>query len=204
MSSGYMRPGTSITGHPSRNAETAVDSSVADITTIRRSSRASHGVDAALVKLVEDDGRESGEQRVGLQARGQDPFGDDEDARLRAESALEAHLPADLAAERPPVLVGDARRNRARGDASGLQQDDRAVPHERRRHARRLSGARGRGDDGGPRAAHVIDYLVDVGIDRKGDHSGPTGEFQRPQSSRRRASRPQPTRYMRYCAACVL
>src|SRR5439155_38827 len=55
-------------------------------------------VHTALVKLVEHDGREVGEQRVGLQAGGQDSLGDDEEARLRAESALEAHLPADLAA----------------------------------------------------------------------------------------------------------
>ena len=77
-------------------------------------------VHTALVKLVEHDGREVGEQRVGLQAGGQDPLGDDEEARLRAESALEAHLPADLAAKGPAALVGDARRNRTRGDASGL------------------------------------------------------------------------------------
>ena len=42
------------------------------------------GVDAALVKLVEDDRAEVGEQRIGLQARGQHAFGDDEQPRVRA------------------------------------------------------------------------------------------------------------------------
>ena len=45
-------------------------------------------------------------------------------SRVRgAESALEADLPADLAADRPAALVGDALRDRARGDAPRLQQD---------------------------------------------------------------------------------
>ena len=85
------------------------------------------GVDAALVKLVEDDGAEVGEQRIALQPRGQDAFGDDEQPRVGAEAALEADLPADLAAERPAALVGDPRGDRARGDAPRLQQDDGTV-----------------------------------------------------------------------------
>ena len=53
--------------------------------------------------------RELGQQRIGLQPCGQDAFGDDEQPRLGAEAALEAHLPADLAADRPAALVGDPR-----------------------------------------------------------------------------------------------
>ena len=55
-------------------------SSVADVTTMRRSSRARQrlfrqrdreiAVHAALVKFVEDDRVEVGEERIGLQARG--------------------------------------------------------------------------------------------------------------------------------------
>ena len=40
-------------------------------------------MDAALVKLVEHDGAEFGEQRIALQARGQNAFGDDQQARRR-------------------------------------------------------------------------------------------------------------------------
>ena len=96
--------------------------------------------------------REIGEQRIGLQARGQDAFGDDEQPRVGAEPAIEAHLPADLAAEGPAALVGDARGDRPRGHASRLQQDDGTVGDERRRHARGLSGAGRGGDDRGARA----------------------------------------------------
>ena len=109
------------------------------------------GVDAALVKLVEDDGAEVGEQRIALQPRGQDAFGHDEQPRVGGEAALEADLPADLAAERPAAFVGDARGDRARGDAARLQQDDRTVGRERRRNTRRLAGA-GRGGDDRARA----------------------------------------------------
>ena len=125
------------------------------------------GVDAALVELVEDDRREIGEQRIGLQPRGQDAFGDDEQAGVGAEAAVEAHLPADLAAERPAALVGDPRGDRARRHATRLQQDDRAVGDQRRRDARRLAGARRGGDDRGPRAPDVIDDLIEERIDRE-------------------------------------
>src|SRR5260221_327213 len=65
-------------------------------------------VDAAFVNLVEDDGAEIRQQRIGLQPRGQDAFGDDEQARRRAEVAVEPHLPADFAAESPAALRGNA------------------------------------------------------------------------------------------------
>src|SRR5712672_3646359 len=65
------------------------------------------GVDAALVKLVEDDGGEVRQQRIALQARGEDAFGYDEQPRVGAEAALESDLPADLAAERPALLMRD-------------------------------------------------------------------------------------------------
>ena len=116
-------------------------------------------MNAALVKLVEDDGREIGEERIGLQPRGQDALGDDEQPGVGAEPAVEAHLPADLAAERPAALVGDARGDRTGGHAARLQQDDRAVGDERGRDARRLAGAGRRGDDRGARAPEVVDDL---------------------------------------------
>ena len=58
-------------------------------------------VDAALVKLVEDDGAESREQRILLETRGENAFGRDEQAGVGAEAPLEPDLPADLATDRP-------------------------------------------------------------------------------------------------------
>ena len=81
---------------------------------------------AALVELVEDDRSEIREQRILLQARRQHALGRDEQTRRGAEPALEADLPADLAADRPAALVGDARGDRARGDAPRLQQNERS------------------------------------------------------------------------------
>ena len=75
--------------------------------------------------------REVAQQRILLQARGQDAFGDDEQPRVGGELALEADVPADLAAERPAALVGDAPRHRSRRHPPRLQQHDAA----RRRRA---------------------------------------------------------------------
>ena len=55
-------------------------------------------------------------------------------------------------AERPALLVGDPPRDRARGDPPRLEQEDRAVGDQRRRHPRRLARARRRDEHGGPRA----------------------------------------------------
>ena len=88
------------------------------------------GVNAALVELVEHDGPEIREQRILLQPRRQHAFGRDEQLRSRTESALEADLPADLLADRPPAFRRDALRDGARGHAARLQQDQRAVVDE--------------------------------------------------------------------------
>ncbi len=102
-------------------------------------------MNAALVELIDDDRGDVAQQRIALQVRGQDAFGDDEQARVRGELPLEADVPADLAADGPAALVGDASCHRARGHAPRLQQQHAAAIDERRRHARRLAGAR-RGD----------------------------------------------------------
>ena len=76
------------------------------------------GVDAALVKLVEDEGAEAGEQRILLQPGGQDPFGRDEQLRV-AVNGVEPDLPSDLVAEgpapAPPRSAGEARAATRRG-----------------------------------------------------------------------------------------
>jgi hypothetical protein len=93
------------------------------------------------VEFVEDDRLEIREQRVLLQARGQHAFGGDEQLRARAESLFQPDLPADLAADRPAALVGDALRDGTRGDAARLKQDQRAVVDQRRRNASGLAGS---------------------------------------------------------------
>ena len=119
------------------------------------------------MKFVEDDGGEIGQQRIRLQPRGQDAFGDDEQAGVGAEAPLETHLPADFAAERPAALVGDARRDRACGHAARLQQDDRAVRDQRRRNSRRLAGAGRRGNDRRARTAYPFDDAGDERVYRE-------------------------------------
>ncbi len=109
-------------------------------------------VDAALVELVEHDRVKVREQRVLLQARGEDAFRGDEQPGLADELTLEADVPPDFAPRRPALLGGDAPRNGSRGDASRLEQDEPAVTDECRRHTRRLTGAR-RGSDDSPRAS---------------------------------------------------
>jgi hypothetical protein len=124
---------------------------------------------AALVKFVEDDGRELRQQRIVLQARGQDAFGHDEQPRVGAEAAFEADLPADLAAERPALLMRDPRGNRTRGHAPRLEQDDGAVREESGRNAGGLARAGRRGNHRGSRSPDAIDDLVEERVDRERD-----------------------------------
>ena len=99
------------------------------------------GVNAPLVKLVDDDRAERREQRILLQPRRQDALGGDEQPRVGRELAVEAHVPADFAAERPPCSLRDAPGDRARRNAPRLQQQHRTVarpaPAERASSCRR-------------------------------------------------------------------
>ena len=87
---------------------------------------------------------------------------------MGTKPAFEANLPADFAADRPIPLVGDALRNRASGHAPRLQQDDGTVFDQRRRHARRLAGARLGRDDNCPRSPNSVGDGVDERIDWEG------------------------------------
>ncbi len=136
------------------------------------------GVNAALVELVQHDGGEVGEQRIPLQPRGQDPFGDDEQPGVRGEAAFEPDLPSDLAANGPSLLLGDARRDGARRHPSRLQQDDRAGGHQRRRHPRAFARTRrGRQDqraltiDKGASIAINVSLFPDLTFDPMRDFS---------------------------------
>jgi len=116
----------------SRNFASGPASSVADITTMARSSVQSqpasrvpglNRVDAALVKFIEHHDAKLTEQRIALQPRGQDSFRRDQQLRSRREASLESDLPSDLLADFPATFLRDASRQRARCNAAWLQQN---------------------------------------------------------------------------------
>jgi hypothetical protein len=105
------------------------------------------------VELVEDHGARFLQERIGLEHLHENPLGDDQNLRLRPRSALEADLVANLATERPAVLLGHTAGGGPGGDAPRLQQDDppsAAKPRRQQggRHAGRLPRTRG-GDEHG-------------------------------------------------------
>ena len=71
------------------------------------------------MKFVDDDGVDVTEERIVLQVRREDAFGDHEQPRLAREAPLEPDMPADLAADRPAAFFGDARGDGASGDSAG-------------------------------------------------------------------------------------
>ena len=90
------RPGT--IGQPSRKRATGSASSVADMTTRIKSGRTSRrtsrkqrqrqvAIQVALVKLVEDDGADGFEERVGQELPGEDALGQESQAGLRVRTA---------------------------------------------------------------------------------------------------------------------
>jgi hypothetical protein len=177
MSMGYKRPGTSTTGQRSRKADTSELSSVADITTIRRSSRARQaclasdpdvGVHAPLVELVEDDCAELRKEWILLEPRRQHALGGHQQSSSRTEASFESDLPANLFADSPPLLVGNAMCNRAGSNTARLQQDQWAVADQRWRHTRCLTGARLGSDDNRTRSPKRFGDRIDVRIDGKG------------------------------------
>ena len=147
------------------------------------------GVDGSLVELVEHDRADAGDQRIVDQARGEDAFGGEQDARRRREPALEAHVPADLLAERPAALLGDPARDGPRRDPPRLQHQHRPVGGERRRQPRGLAGAGRRDDDRGAVPAHGIDDGVDVRVDRERIQAHGTSERVQLEAQSRRGFR---------------
>ena len=146
-----MRPGTLTIGQSSRNLDTASASSVADITTMRRSVRARHAClarasprsawmlrswNSSRTMVLKEDSR-----GIFLKPCRQNPFGCDEQSGIGSKPAFEANLPANLAADGPAAFVRDALRDRARRHTTRLQQDDCAIGEQCRRHACRLAGA---------------------------------------------------------------
>src|SRR5688500_520831 len=138
-------------------------------------------MNASLVELVEDDGREIGEQRVLLKARRENAFGNDEQACAVCKPFLETNLPADFVSDGPTAFLGNASSDRARGETARLQQDHRSTVDQRRRDARGLART-GRGRQHHCSAAlerllHVSDVRVDYERDQREQEFKRSGEF---------------------------
>ena len=130
------------------------------------------GVERALVELVEQDGGDAVEGRVGEHKAREHAFG----------HHLDAGCPRDLGAEPDTVADGRAdrlaqRRRHARGGGAGgeparLEHDDLSVPRPRllgqhERNPRRLAGAGRRDQDGGARRAQGRGELWQHLVDRQ-------------------------------------
>ena len=126
---------------------------------------------AALVKLVDHDGHEIGEERILLQSRGQDAFGCHQQASLSGRAPVEAHVPADLPAERPATFLGDPPSDGPRRHSTRLQQEHRTIANERRRHPRRLASTWRRSDHHRARSANGVDDLRNVRVNRQLIHA---------------------------------
>ncbi len=134
------------------------------------------GMNASLVKFVEDDRREIREQRILLKARRQNAFGDDEEPRVSRETLFESDLPADFAAERPLAFFCDAPRNGARSHTARLQQNDRSGIDQRRWNARGLAGAGRRRQHDRPASRERVANIRDVRVNNQREE-----RFQRPE-----------------------
>ena len=130
------------------------------------------GVHTALVELVEDDRRHVRDQRILLQARRQDAFGCKQHLCVGAVAWFETHVPADLAPQRPSLLVGYAASQRAGRGAARLQHQHASVPCQRRRHSRRLAGARRRHEHDRAGRPERCPHRVEMRVDRQGRGHG--------------------------------
>ena len=111
------------------------------------------GIQAALVKLVEQDAGDAVERRIVQDHAGEDAFGDHLDAGPGRDAALQAHAEADGLADRLPEGLGHAGRGRARGQPARLEQDELAARgprfvKQRQRRDGRLARSRRRHDHG--------------------------------------------------------
>ena len=120
---------------------------------VEREREADVGVQAALVKLVEQHGRDAFERRVALQHPREHAFGDDLDARAFADARLEPHAVADGVADALAERGGHALGDGARREPARLEHHDALAARprlleQRERHDGALAGAGRRNDDG--------------------------------------------------------
>ncbi len=130
-------------------------------------------VEAALVRLVDDQRVVAPQHPVGLDLGQQDAVGHHLDQRVVAGLVGEPDLVADRGAERPVQLLGDALGDRARGDPAGLGVPDLGAHAAAQLQAdlRDLGGLAGAGLAGHDHDLVVADRGGDVvlaGADRQG------------------------------------
>ena len=104
------------------------------------------GVEAALVKLVEDHHRDAFERGVALQPAREDSFRHDLDARALAGARFQPRAKADGLTDRFAEHLRHARRDGARGETARLEHHDlagarRLLGEQRKRDACRLARA---------------------------------------------------------------
>ena len=130
-------------------------------------------VQAALVRLVDDDAVVLAQLAVALGLGEQDAVGHQLDRGALADLLVEAHLVADAVAELGAELLGDARRDRARGDAPRLGVADARARRDPRleQDLRQLRGL--------ARAGLAADDDDRMRVDRRADLVAPRVDRQR-------------------------
>ena len=131
-------------------------------------------VEAALVRLVDDDAVVLAQLAVALRLGEQDAVGHQLDRGALAHLLVEAHLVADAVAELGAQLLGDARGDRARGDAPRLGVADAAARACRAHLEQDLGQLRGLA-----RAGLAADDDDRVRVDRRADLVAPRVDRQR-------------------------
>ncbi|BDZ55790.1 hypothetical protein GCM10025870_28630 [Agromyces marinus] len=135
-------------------------------------------VEAALVRLVDDDRVVAAQVAVAVDLVEEDAVGHDLDARRLARSVGEPHLVADEVAELDAEFVGDPLGDGPRRDAAGLRVRDRLAP-ELEADLRQLRGlaraGRARDDDDlvvADGARDVVASTADRQVGRVRDRGG--------------------------------
>lgn len=103
--------------------------------------------EVAFVKLVEDDGGDAGQGRVGEKLPEEDALSDKADAGAGGDDAVEADVEAHFAAEGRAAFLGDALGEEAGGEPARLEDDNFATGNEAlvEKHLRDLGGLAGAG-----------------------------------------------------------
>ena len=106
-----------------------------------------------LVKLVEQNSAHPGKRRIGLEASGQDSFGDDLHPCIWAYSSVITGAPAHRVANRFAKQFSHPTCDRACGNPSGFQHENLArsprFVQQSEWHDGRLAGSRLGGEDRG-------------------------------------------------------
>ena len=132
-------------------------------------------VEVAFVELVEDQGGDAGEGRVGEHLAQEDAFGDVLDAGAAAGDVVQPDAVTDLLTD-PAVaaLARDPRRQHPRGESAGLEYDGATVRTEQtgvEQHLRNLRGLAGAGgsleDDAARAGFQAGDEVVRKFVDRE-------------------------------------